>query len=187
MQPIARLRTPISALLLSRLQCNLEPTSLRLSYSARHFGALSSYRRLPKMDPRPASIAELREAASTIFSMQDLKSLIWVGVHCHFAYSEQDEPPSGGHNDDVDIVTVWDPNTYGAWRSHYVDRHTHLEQRLHQAWKREIYPLDITEGKLSDNRHTDAMLCSPTIYGSAQDQLVTKTAQGSSSCCGSGA
>ena len=121
------------------------------------------------MDPCPASIAELREAASPIFSMQDLKSLVWVGVH-----SEEDEPPTGGHNDDINIVTVWDPNTYGVWRSRHVDRHTHLEQRLHQAWQREIYSLDVTEGKLSDDRHTDAMLCSRTIYGSAQDQLVTK-------------
>lgn len=106
--------------------------------------------------------------------MQDFKSLVWVGVHGNFAYSKEDEPSSARDHEDVDIVAVWDPETYGNWYSPYVDRHTRLEEKLLQAWQREIYLLDITEGELGDDTHTDAILCSRTIYGSAQNQLVVK-------------
>ena len=126
------------------------------------------------MHPRPASIAELREAASPIFSMQTFKTLVWLGVHGNLAYSQEDEPSSAGEHEDVDIIAVWDPNSSAALHSPYADRYARLEEKLLQAWKREIYLLNITEGKLGDNTHTDAMLCSRTIYGSAQDQLVTK-------------
>lgn len=165
---------PLSALLLSGLQCNLKPPSLRLPYSVKQLGAVSSSRQQEKMHSRPASIAELRETALPLLSVQAFKSLMWLGVHGKFAYSAEDEPPSAGDSEDVDVIAVWDPNSERAWHPSHADRHTRLENTLGKAWKREIYLSDITDGKLGDNTHTDAMLFSRTIYGSAQNQLVTK-------------
>lgn len=162
------------ALLFSGLQCSLKTIPLHIPHLAKRFGVVGFHRHLQTMHPRPATIAELCETASSIFSMQDFKSLRWVGVHGNLAYSKEDEPSSERDHDDVDIVAVWDPETYRTWHSASVDRHTRLEEKLGQAWQREIYLLDITEGKLGDNTHTDAILCSRTIYGSAQDRLVVK-------------